>query len=339
MLSFKQALAAFLVVSCYATGALAYTPEFNDDGTPKRPVAGYVPKVWPCVVAIVLWGFTAVVAWTHWFRMGRQRYLLTLTISLLTMVLGYALRIGVANSPYSVGMYAFDTLLILLSPCAFLAVNYMLLTRLAQSLGEEVTKKCLFLPHRVVVKLFVWVDVICFLLQGSGGGMTAMEGNIANIGHDVSLAGLIIQVISYGFFSLLLLTFIFRVRKNYPSSYYASNSEGWSALSLLKKTPVTDWRILAHAMVLSSVGVMVRCIFRIAEYSGGYDSYLATKEGYFYLLDSLPLWLAFTLYLFLWPARFIGANEIAPNFIAHHNNLEMGTARPIVLDNSYEAKQ
>lgn len=62
----------------------------------------------------------------------------------------------------------------------------MLLTRLAQSLGEEVTKKCLFLPHRVVVKLFVWVDVLCFLLQGSGGGMTAMEGSIAQIGHDVS---------------------------------------------------------------------------------------------------------------------------------------------------------
>lgn len=30
MPSFKQALAAFLVASCYATTVLAYTPEFND---------------------------------------------------------------------------------------------------------------------------------------------------------------------------------------------------------------------------------------------------------------------------------------------------------------------
>jgi hypothetical protein len=51
--------------------------------------------------------------------------------------------------------------------------------------------------------------------------------------------------------------------------------------------------------------LQIRSIFRIAEFAGGYDSYLATHEGYLYLLDALPLFLAMSLYVFVWPPRFI----------------------------------
>lgn len=48
-------------------------------------------------------------------------------------------------------------------------------------LGYE---KYLFMAHRVV-KFFVWSDVITFLLQAGGGGMSAME-RLADIGKYVS---------------------------------------------------------------------------------------------------------------------------------------------------------
>lgn len=95
-----------------------------------------------------------------------------------------------------------------------------------------------------------------------------------------------------------------------------------------------DWRPLVWIVLLSCVGVITRSVFRIVEYSegaslsspflpprdvlkltltswAGYYGELATSEGYFYLLDALPLWLAMTLYVFFYPPRFIeGAREL-----------------------------
>lgn len=72
---------------------------------------------------------------------------------------------------------------ILLSPCGFLATSYVILPRLATWLDAE---DCLFLKSRIIVRLFVWSDVITFLLQSSGGGMTAVDSEgMRNIGHWV----------------------------------------------------------------------------------------------------------------------------------------------------------
>ena len=64
-------------------------------------------------------------------------------------------------------LYSVTTLFVLLSPCLYLAWQYTLLSRLSQSLGEDITKQCLILPVRLVVKMFVWVDVFVFFLQVS----------------------------------------------------------------------------------------------------------------------------------------------------------------------------
>lgn len=79
-------------------------------------------------------------------------------------------------------MYMLMSQLVLLSPCAFLAQDYMILPRLATWLDAE---DCLFFKSRLVVRIFVWSDVVTFLLQMAGSGMTAVQSNIANIGHYV----------------------------------------------------------------------------------------------------------------------------------------------------------
>jgi hypothetical protein len=43
----------------------------------------------------------------------------------------------------------------------------------------------------------------------------------------------------------------------------------------------------------------------VAELSQGYVGPLATNEATFYGLDTLPLWIAVTVYVFFWPGRFI----------------------------------
>lgn len=111
--------------------------------------------------------------------------MLVICISTTLMAIGFAVRIPEKSNPYSVGLYIAMTFFTLLSPCGFLAQDYMIIPRLASHLGAE---DCLFLSSRKIVRIFVWSDGITFFLQASGGGLTASDkpGN-QNLGHWVSL--------------------------------------------------------------------------------------------------------------------------------------------------------
>jgi hypothetical protein len=49
----------------------------------------------------------------------------------------------------------------------------------------------------------------------------------------------------------------------------------------------------------------VRSIFRVIEYAQGYNGTLRTTEVYFYVLDSLPLFLALAVWTIVWPPVFL----------------------------------
>lgn len=74
-------------------------------------------------------------------------------------------------------------------------------------------------------------------------------------------------------------------------------------------------------MCATCVGILIRSVFRVAEFAGGYvyrfvgvlcyspdplhryNGTIATHEAYFYAFDTLPLWIAMSLYAVVWPAR------------------------------------
>ncbi|GJJ07559.1 hypothetical protein Clacol_001761 [Clathrus columnatus] len=85
-----------------------------------------------------------------------------------------------------------------------------------------------------------------------------------------------------------------------------------------------DWRALAFAMTLSCIGILVntlvicsihheltvvpkkiRSAYRTVELSQGFQGPLAVSEGFFYGLDTYPLFVAVAVYLPFWPGEFI----------------------------------
>ncbi|GAA5821316.1 hypothetical protein JCM11251_004567 [Rhodosporidiobolus azoricus] len=274
--------------------------------------ADYIPELYAAILGLVLFGVVGAWHWVCWWRNGKQRYMLTLTIGMTCMTLGFVLRLAYHYSPYTLALYAVQLLFLLLSPCAFLATNYVLLKHLAVSMGEDVVKNCLFLPIRFIVKFFVWVDVITFLIQAAGGGASAGGGKIAEVGPHIALAGLIVQLVSFGLFMVLLVVFAFRVRSRFPHLGSPVPAFSFRNYSMFKTDLVNDWRVLFWALLISSIGIMVRCVFRTIEYAQGYSGYLLVHEVYFYVLDALPLFLAMSLYAWLWPTRVVeGASRNA----------------------------
>ena len=51
--------------------------------------------------------------------------------------------------------------------------------------------------------------------------------------------------------------------------------------------------------------LQIRSLFRVVELSQGFEGAIATNEALFYGLDTLPLFIAVSIYVPFWPGRFI----------------------------------
>ncbi|KAJ7088125.1 RTA1 like protein-domain-containing protein, partial [Mycena epipterygia] len=253
------------------------------DGTASGPpIGGFIPKKLPAYIALALFGASAIIHWTQHFTITPRRpFMLTLAIGMTAMAVGFVLRIIYADPPNTLSRRS--NFLFRYQPCLFLATDYILLARLVATFDKEVSDRCLLMRSSRIVKIFLWSDWATFMLQGNGGGLTANKNaTVVNIGNKLVLAGLILQALSFLLFTCVLIVF------------------GWR---LLSRRPIDDWRILFYVMCITCIGISVRSVFRIAELAGGADGTIATHEGYFYLFDSLPLWISMTLYCFVWPVR------------------------------------
>lgn len=110
---------------------------------------------------------------------GRNRYMLSLTIGMTCMLLGFIIR---AASGFS----AWQFLLTFLSPVAFLAQNYVLLGRLAEALGADVSDACLVFPRRGLVWTFLLSDIVTFACQTAGTVFVILGGKWNQLGTYVS---------------------------------------------------------------------------------------------------------------------------------------------------------
>ncbi|KIK99568.1 hypothetical protein PAXRUDRAFT_822648 [Paxillus rubicundulus Ve08.2h10] len=230
------------------------------------------------------------------FRHG-GKWMLTMVIGEFTYALGFGFRFGVHDYPDSLTIYIVEYLFIILSPCAFIAANYILLGRLSRSVGCEAH---VLVPVRRLTLIFILSDVTTFVIQAAGGGLTVSNDyNTALTGAHIFLAGLVLQLVSFLSFSAITVRFLLRVRTHVPLAWNRDSKKGWH----------DDWRILAGALCISCVGILVRSGYRVAELSQTFHGSLSSTESYFYGLDTLPLFTAIAIYVPLWPGRFITADK------------------------------
>lgn len=75
---------------------------------------------------------------------------------------GLALRFGLHANPESKGIYIAEYLFVVLSPCGFIAANYVLLGRISRWLRGD---KHLWIAPKRITLVFVISDVVTFLVQ------------------------------------------------------------------------------------------------------------------------------------------------------------------------------
>ncbi|KAG1755634.1 RTA1 like protein-domain-containing protein [Suillus lakei] len=216
-----------------------------------------------------------------------------LTAVAFVYVIGFGFRFALHYNPDSLGIYIAEYLMIVLSPCFFIAANYVLLGRLAREIDSV---HQVLLPVRRLTLIFVLSDVTTFVIQAAGASMTTSTVyNSALTGLHIFLAGLVLQLTSFLFFCVI-----------YARPFGCETQSN---------TGIAIGEHSAAAMAVSCIGILIRSCYRVAEVAQGFHGSLGSSETAFYLGDTLPLCLAIVIYVPFWPGRFI-TGKIAPSYVS-----------------------
>ncbi|KAK0641058.1 RTA1 like protein-domain-containing protein [Cercophora newfieldiana] len=253
----------------------------------------YTPSFPLAVLAAVLYGL--VFAWIFYLTVIRYRawYFLCVVIGAAIEVAGYALRCYSIKNPREIGPFASTLSLIVLAPVLVAAGNYLLIGRLIRAVLSSSTGHRVFGVHgRKITRIFVIFDIISFLVQASGSSVASSVewvGTTADVGVNILIGGLALQAVAFSFFLAIFGRFHYLAKKGY-----------------LAQDAPAGWEGVVIAVYVSSLLILIRCIYRVAEFAEGVDGYSFRHEWLFWVFESLPMLIAIGIFCFFHPSACLG---------------------------------
>ncbi|KAK7414350.1 hypothetical protein QQX98_006792 [Neonectria punicea] len=250
----------------------------------------YDPSLPAAAIFVVLFGLSALL---HIWQLTRNRtwYFIPFVIGCLFEAVGYVGRaMSAQEAPdFTKNPYIIQSILLLLGPALYAASIYMVLGRIIVLL--DAGELSVIRPNWLT-KVFVLGDVLSFFAQSGGGGMLATAKNSDNVklGENVIVGGLCIQILFFGFFMIVTLVFHLRIRAKPTQKSYEL---------------AVPWRKLLYVLYTTSLFILVRSVFRVAEYVLGKEGALQSNEYWLYIFDALLMGLVSLLFNWFHPSRVV----------------------------------
>ncbi len=224
-----------------------------------------------------------------------------LIIGNICEALGYIGRIKSHSNITTQSFYILQNILILVSPAFITATIYMIFGRLVNLLDSESYS---LIKTKYLTTCFVTGDVISFLLQGTGAAVSGHK-NMIKASRWIIMSGLIIQIICFGLFLIVELRYVYLSRINPTTKSKAMKN-------LPSKT--NNWRTLNLLLIITSLVVMVRNIFRAIEYAQGSNGFIISKEVYLISFDSSLISLSSILFVVAFPSDTLLSMQLNKDF-------------------------
>eukprot|EP00727_Mastigamoeba_balamuthi_P001419 m51a1_g11274 hypothetical protein (312) ;mRNA; r:3811-4804 len=223
---------------------------------------------------------------------SRNWVIYVLPLTAIVEGVGYVLRLAVGHKA-SLGLYIGYDLLVLLSPNALALVNYKVLGQIVRlERDDDVRPRSSGAPPLV----FFISDIFCFLLQSCGGGLQASgsPAGMTNGGYIVDV-GLGAQLVFFGLFTCIGI-YVFTSPR-----YHRSTNDCCKGSWTPKEDPRPRMTPRGRSNVFGCLFVTItllyiRNIYRFVEYIQGFDGYLASHEPFFFIFDTVLIWIAFVVY-------------------------------------------
>ncbi|KAL3478486.1 RTA1 like protein-domain-containing protein [Aspergillus californicus] len=246
----------------------------------------YTPSAAAAGIFVGLFGVSTLL---HFYQLVRTRtwFMIPFAIGGVMETIGYVGRLlsSIESPDFTKGPYIMQSALILIAPAFLAASIYMVLGRIIAMLDAE---KCSFIPLRFLTKVFVTGDVLSFLMQASGAGIMVKDDDSAQMGENIIVGGLFVQI---AFFTVFVITAaIFEIRMA-RRRVVVSNE--------LRHI----WRRQMTALCFTSILILIRSIVRVVEYILGYDSWLMRQEVFIYVFDAMFMFIVLLTLNWIHPSQ------------------------------------
>ncbi|KAH7303532.1 RTA1 like protein-domain-containing protein [Stachybotrys elegans] len=234
--------------------------------TVEMSVYSYRPSL---LANIIFAGLFLLATFVHTYlglRWKTPAFMWCLILSCTHEVSGYVARVFLYINPWNFAAFITQIICITQAPVFYCAAIYVTLGQSIEYYGPGLSR----FPTKFFAWIFVPFDIVSLVLQGVGGSLSAASSGSAQVGVDIAMAGLILQVIMLVSFCVLFLDYLFR---------YLRSPMG---KDLLKRD-----RLFFGFLSLAVLTTLARCIFRAYELREGYSGDSIKHEGVFIGLESV----------------------------------------------------
>lgn len=130
--------------------------------------------------------------------------------------------------------------------------------------------------------------------------MAAGTDAAMNTGANIVIGGLVIQLLFFGFFIIVSAVYHWRMkRRNSSRNQVSSRSESRSK----------RWESIMWALYAACFLILIRSIFRVAEFVEGNDGFIMKREYLLYIFDACLMALTGVVLAVVYPGSFLGRDD------------------------------
>ncbi|KAM0467061.1 hypothetical protein ACHAPV_000575 [Trichoderma viride] len=235
----------------------------------EESILAYRPWLAANIFFAAYFGAIALVHVYLGWRWKSWGFMVGMLLGCASEIIGYIGRIMLWNNPFSFPGFMIDIVCLTTAPVFFTGSIYVTLSKTINFFGPELSR----VNPKLFFYIFIPLDIICLALQAAGGALsTILTGNI---GVDISMAGLVLQVIVLVIFSAAFADYMIRYIRSGRRQFQGQAVSGWRFAAFFGG--------LATAIVL----ILARCAYRVAELQAGYDSALFHDQIPFIVLEGV----------------------------------------------------
>lgn len=223
----------------------------------------------------------------------KRWYLWVLLMGSLWELIGFITRIISIHQPTTLSYYAASMTLIIVAPVWIVAFYYMTLGRIILTFLPK--NRVFGISSRFLTMIFLLGDVISFIVQLVASGILNNEDGTQeqfDLGRYIFVGGVTFQfTVFMGFVGLC-----WRFEVDYRRDVVGQVGE-------------ESWRGLMKVMYVGCACVVVRSVFRIAEFAQEYPGPLVVHEAPFYVMDAVPMAIATAVFVWWHPGTVLVGPE------------------------------
>ncbi|KAK9318815.1 RTA1 like protein-domain-containing protein [Lipomyces orientalis] len=264
----------------------------------------YVPSFGAAILFPVLFGLTLICHGVQGF-MYKKKYTWVIMMGALWELLAFIFRTLLTRNQSSAGYDTGHVIMFLLAPL-WIKFLYMTLGRMIYFFLPD--KRLGGISARRYGLVFVWLDIISFIIQLAGASITTQtdaSSSTIMLGVHIYMGGIGLQE----FFILVFTGLTVHLHRQMLSMEHSGNLDP----EKLNRCSM-PWPWLRYAIYTTLGMITIRIIFRLCQYARGTDpsNPVLTHEVYEYVFDALPMFFALVIQIsFILRAPF---KDRTPNF-------------------------